>query len=387
MDNRNQMLRLVAAQCISSAGTHGAWIATLVLLYDTTGSLSWSVALSVVLCALLFGVSPWAGHLGDRFDRRTIMLVTDLLGAASFVALALVDGPLWVVVLTVAAAVLHAPFASAARAAIPRIVGAGAGAEQAVALFHLASTLGSAGGPAVATIVMGAFAPTAMYLVNAGSFVVSTVLVLSLRADFSPGTDGIPDQSSAFAGYRALRVSRPLALLGAATVLVAVCAAAINIILPPLVELLDAGAAGVGFLWLCWALGDAGAALLLPWRRVAMLRTWAGMTAGLGLAALGLAGIAFAPGLASAGVLIGAVGCGMGTFFCTRSVIVQREVADKVASRGFAAIQGLSDAGMIAGAMLGGVLVPTAGARWAFGITALILALALVLMMLRHKAR
>jgi MFS family permease len=64
-------------------------------IFDRTGSAAW-VALSLLLTFGVLGfVGPPAGMLGDRFDRRKVMIVSELAGAACFAMMALSDEPAW----------------------------------------------------------------------------------------------------------------------------------------------------------------------------------------------------------------------------------------------------------------------------------------------------
>src|SRR5687768_2186592 len=76
----------------SSIGTGAAYVALLLVAYERFRS-PWAIGLILladVLPAMLLG--PIFGAVADRFSRRTAMIVADLIRAAAFAGIALVDG-------------------------------------------------------------------------------------------------------------------------------------------------------------------------------------------------------------------------------------------------------------------------------------------------------
>jgi hypothetical protein len=102
---RSAVIRLAIARGISDAGNSAAFTALTVAVFQTTGSSTW---ISFTLLAT-FGVrglvSLIAGSLGDRFDRKRLMIVCDLIAATVFGAMAFVDAPAGLVALAFVAAV------------------------------------------------------------------------------------------------------------------------------------------------------------------------------------------------------------------------------------------------------------------------------------------
>jgi len=84
---------LSVARLISLTGSTAAFTALFYTIYHRTGSAAW---LSATLL-LTFGVSgliaPAAGILGDRFDGKRLMILSDLGGAVCFGAMALAHDP------------------------------------------------------------------------------------------------------------------------------------------------------------------------------------------------------------------------------------------------------------------------------------------------------
>ena len=89
----SEVRRIAVARLISITGGAAAYTALMLTMYERTGSPTW---LSATLL-LTFGVSgffsPIGGIIADRFDRKAVMIASDLLGAACFVAMALSHDP------------------------------------------------------------------------------------------------------------------------------------------------------------------------------------------------------------------------------------------------------------------------------------------------------
>jgi MFS family permease len=129
------------------------------------------VALSLLLTFGVLGfVGPPAGMLGDRFDRRKVMIVSELAGAACFATMALSDEPAWLLVWAFLSAIAEAPFWSASEAAIPNV--AGPEHDLANSLLGASRSAGITIGPRSA-VDAGGDEPEAVFALNAASFVVS----------------------------------------------------------------------------------------------------------------------------------------------------------------------------------------------------------------------
>ncbi len=119
---RANVRRLTLARLISVTGGAAAYTALTFTIYERTRSPTWLAA----ALFLTFGVSgligPLAGALGDRFDRRRIMIASDLAGAGCFTAMAFARDPGWLLAFAFVSAVVEAPFWPASGAAIPNLV-------------------------------------------------------------------------------------------------------------------------------------------------------------------------------------------------------------------------------------------------------------------------
>jgi MFS family permease len=224
LDHRD--FRLVwGAQIFSELGDWAARIALGVLVLDRTGS--------KLLTAAVTGISllPWIGMgqalaaFGERFPRRTTMVVADLVRAFAFLAMVAVE-PTWaLLVLAFVAAAAAPPFEAARAAFLPEVVSEeryGDALALSSITYQIVLVLGYVAGGGLVVLV-GAEGALA---INAGSFALSAILLGLL----SGGRFGRPAQavgSSIRAAARTimgdpyLRRAAALATIGASSAIVA----------------------------------------------------------------------------------------------------------------------------------------------------------------------
>jgi DHA3 family macrolide efflux protein-like MFS transporter len=185
--------RLALGRLISLTGGSAAYIALIAAIYGHTGSAAWvSAALFAGVVGSVIG-APGAGWVGDRFDRRRVLIATDLASALVAGAMALfVDEPAALVGLFGLHAIVTSPFAPASAAAMPNLVG-----EERIARANsLVAATSSAGyllGPLAGGLLLGVGVSTAaLFAVDAATFVVSALVVVSLRRPFGRGGRLVP---------------------------------------------------------------------------------------------------------------------------------------------------------------------------------------------------
>ena len=179
--------RLLANRLVAETGDAAGFTALVLLLTRVTDS---ATQLSTVLAALVVldaVVTPVCGWAGDRFDRRRLMVISALDGAACYTGMFLAAGNLWpLLALAALSTVFESLWFPASSASIPRLL-PGAQLGSVFAVLGQAGTLGGLLGPAlVAGIAVVAGVHWAL-LVNALSFVAAAVLVGTIRRDFGPG--------------------------------------------------------------------------------------------------------------------------------------------------------------------------------------------------------
>jgi MFS family permease len=121
--SKSRIRRLAAGRLISVTGGAAAYTALNFTVWERTHSPGMQ-ALSLLLTFGVAGIlGPFTGVLGDRYDRRKVMVWSEAVSAAVFAAMALfVHTPVILISLAFVSAVAEQPFFSASRAAIPNLV-------------------------------------------------------------------------------------------------------------------------------------------------------------------------------------------------------------------------------------------------------------------------
>lgn len=185
---RNREFRLLYAGSLISLG--GDWFLTVALL-DLVLSMTRSATLAslMLLCQSLpiFLVTPMAGHVVDKVDRRKLMIAVDLgrTGACLLPLLARTPATLPFAFLgVVLISIGSACFEPASQAALPNIV---ATEELGPANVLMGSTWGTmlAAGAAIGGLVTMRFGRDVSFVVDAASFLFSAVILWMMRARFS----------------------------------------------------------------------------------------------------------------------------------------------------------------------------------------------------------
>ena len=190
----------------------GDWFATVALLglaLEVTGSSAVASLILVLQSGPFFLVSPVAGMLADRFDRRRLLIGADV--ARMFVCfgflLANDAATLWLALLCVSLlSVGAAVFEPTAAASLPNLVDD--------ADLAAANTLNSAAwgtmaavGAAIGGLVAAALGRDAAYLLDALSFALSALLISRVHRDFRARRADGSHAEGAPLGLRGLRVA------------------------------------------------------------------------------------------------------------------------------------------------------------------------------------
>jgi MFS family permease len=335
---RTAVRMLAAARIISITGGAAAYTALNFTILEETGSAAW-VALALLLTFGVMGLLvPLAGVLGDRFDRRKILIASDLAGALCFAMMAMSDEPAWLLVWAFLSAVAEAPFWSASEAAIPNV----AGPELTTWANSLLGASRSAGitiGPALGGALLAVLSPSGVFAANAVSFVVSAVIVATVHARFS-GERGADDEFHGVrAGFRFLRHDRVLRTLLLAWVVFISGMGMSMVADAPLAVEFEAGAFGFGLLVTAWGGGTVLGSLIARRMGAGREGVWL-VNAGIVIAAMGI-GIGLSPWFPLIVAFLFVFGIADGTTFVAETNLRQRRAPDAVRSRVTAAFMGM----------------------------------------------
>ncbi|MFC4948315.1 MFS transporter [Pseudonocardia sp. GCM10023141] len=252
---------LWAAELFSVAGDQLARVALAVLVYGRTGSALWAAVTYALtfLPALLGGVL--LSGLADRFRRREVMVVCDVLRAGLLAAMAVPDLPLWVLcALLVVVVLLGSPHTAAQGALMPELL-AGDLYERGLAVRQITTQTAQLAGFAAGGVLVAAISPSVALLADAATFLASAVVVrLGITDRPRPvPPDGHPEGPSGWRGVVAglveiVRDPRRSALVALAWIVG--CYVVPEALAAPYATELGAGAAVVGLLMAADPLGS-----------------------------------------------------------------------------------------------------------------------------------
>jgi MFS family permease len=340
---RNPALgRLLAGEFISGIGDWLYLVAILVVVYAESNS---PVLLGIIGAARILPyvlLSVPAGMVADRFDRRMVLLVTDVARGVIMIGLAVavsLGSPTWVIIaLSILAACFSTFFGPAIGALLPSLVDErdlGTANSAWATLDNVAFIIG----PAIAGILLASGGLGVAFVINAASFAVVAVILWFLPVPpkaAAPAVDDGGEAKPADGGWRAML--RPLAgplVLDSATSFVIGGVNVMTVVIA--VDVLGAGESGTGFLQAATGVGGvvagvSGGALLARRLRVPLLI--GGVVGGIGLAWLALSG-----GLLMAMVAIGVAVAGLLLLEIVNTTMIQRIVPDELRGRAMGVLQ------------------------------------------------
>ena len=320
--------RLFAAQVIALVGTGVTTVALGLLAFDLAGANAGAVlgaALALKMVAYV-GLSPVIAAFAHRVDRRWLLIALDVIRAAVLFCLPFVDAVWQVFVLIFVVNACAAGFTPAFQATIPDVLPDEEQYTKALSLSRLAYDLGELLSPAVAALFLLAVDFQALFAINGVAFVVSAVLVMSIRLPTRVGVGAVSDRTwerITLGARRFLAVPRLRGLL--ALNLAVACASAMTIVNSVVLvrEQFHLGASDVAV-----ALGAAGAgsmvtALALP-RLLTRVSDRSVMLAGGSVLALGLPLVAVLPSFAALLALWFVLGMGLSAVQTPSGRLIQR---------------------------------------------------------------
>lgn len=353
---------------LSSTGTWVQGVTVPFVVLELTGSAAWVGFTAFVQFLPAVLVAPFAGSIADRFHRRSVLLVTQMLMAADALCLWIVwtvgVRNVWVIVGIVAVggvtAGLNIPSWQAfISELVPREV-----LLNAVTLNSTQFNAARAFGPAIGGLVLGIFGAGTAFLLNSLSFLAVIVALLMIRV---PRLERAHDGRSVFRQFtEALRYVRDKPGISACFLLVL----ALGALGGPLFQLLavfaervfDVGDLAYGFLGAALGIGAVLAAPLIAGPGSGMARS---RLIVVGCVAYGAAivGFALAPlyGVAFVALLV----CG-GAYLAIASTLnttIQLQVEEVMRGKVIAAYIMFLTVAIPIGALVQGALAEAIGAR------------------------
>jgi MFS transporter, NRE family, putaive nickel resistance protein len=188
--------RLYAAQTTSLLGDALTWVGLALLTFELAGknsSLVLSTALTMRVTAFVL-LSPLAGALADRFDRKKIMVITHLARMSIVSLLPFVTQVWQIYVLIFSLNVFNAFFTPTYKATIPLVTGKN-DYPQAIALSSATYQLLSVLGPGLAGAVAAFIGARQVFFLDAITFVVAAILIFSLPGQLTVESNQQPSRT------------------------------------------------------------------------------------------------------------------------------------------------------------------------------------------------
>jgi MFS family permease len=362
--------RLTLARVVSVGGDSLSLVALMLHVAATSGQALAVAALLLAGDLVPSVLSPLSGAIGDRFDRKRVMITCELVQGGVLLVIALTLPPLPLLLALVGVrAVVGQVFLPSSRAALPALIGQ-ADLGRANSALGLGTNGAEALGPLVAAGLLPLLGVPGVLLVDAASFVVAALVLVRLPAlppTAAPSAEGpstLVGEVRAGLGY--LWSHRPLRiiLLGYCGV---VCANGIDDV--ALVVLgtddLQAGPSGVALL-----LGGVGIGLLVGYallaRGAARLSMTVLLVVGFAVSSIGnlLTGLAWAVAVAFA--LQTVRGLGIAAMDVASNTLLQRLVPDHLLGRVFGNLYGAIGVAAGISYLGGGVLLDATSAPFTF---------------------
>ena len=391
-NGRSAVRRIALARLVDVTGSGAAFAALAFIMFRLTDRsaswVSWTLLLTIGVQGFVQPVASW---LGDRFDRRRVLVASSLLAAAGFVAMTAARTPAQLLVLACLTAILEAPILSVSSSVIPNLVDDEdlAWANGQVALGrNVGSLLGPIVGGALVALLTGADAAadellTAGAIVfgaNAATFVASAWIVGRTHGRFSAERDpDADDDRSLRAGVRfvlgdpvlrAVTFGWVALILGAGLILVAEVA---------LADLFGQGALGYGVLSAVWG-GGAAAGAVLAGRFLDARREALSLIATIAVGGAAMFVVALSPWWALVLALMLIAGLAEGWSGVAEQGVFQRRTPDELRSR----VNGFIEACVLLAFgisfLIGGPIVDRFGPRSAYLIGAVAAVVALFVM-------
>jgi len=372
--NNRDFRLLYIGTLISLAGDWFLTVALLDLVLELSGLASLASLMVVCQTIPVFLVTPFAGHLVDKLDRRKLMITTDVIRAFACLLPLLATSRatlpfafLGVIIIAVGSAC----FEPASAAALPNLVSE-AELGRANVLFGSAWGTMLAVGAGLGGLVTARFGRNVSFLSDALSFLLSAFLLYRIRVSFSEvrTREHPPFFKSVRETFGYARSNpRVLALLvskggyGIGAGVVAMLSVFGR-------QVFHAGANGIGFLYAMRGIGALAGPFIVRGISKSSDQQYRWISVAVAVFGLGYIGLALSPSLLIGSIAICLAHLGGGAQWLTSTFGLQREVPDHIRGRVFAVDYGLVTLTMSFSSLLVGAMSDRFGPRAATAGTA-----------------
>lgn len=351
---------LSTARLVSFLGDSVSLVALMIYVADTVGQ---AIAIAVLLLVGDFApslLSPIAGAISDRFDRRRVMIICELVQGGLLLAIALALPPLPLLLALVAArAITGQVFQPASRAVVPALV-----RERDLPTANSTIGFGTNGAEAIGPLIAAGLFPLigirGVLLIDAASFLISALLLLRLPAlppEDRSGEAPVSLLTDARIGLGYIWRTPLLRVIALGSFAIVACTGIDDVALILLAkETLQAGDLAVGML-----LGAVGVGLLAGYLllsrfgpRIAMPTL---LIIGFGMSSVGnlLTGLAWA--VAAAVALQAIRGLGIAASDVASTTLIQARTPERLLGRVFGNLYGLIGIAAALSYVGGGLLI------------------------------
>jgi MFS family permease len=380
---------LLSGLAVSQLGDWLYNLALVALVYERTHSALWAGITTAARVVPIVALGPLGGVIADRFDRRRVMIVSDLARVALMLlltAFAAAHLPVVLAPLVAAAATAFAaPYLPSVAAITPRLVD-DADLPGANAARSAVNGIGIILGPALSGVLLLAGSPALAFLLNAATFGLSalTVLAVPARAFERPRTPATRDGLLAemTAGAAVLRAHPQALRLVGADIMCSLMYGMQTVLLLLVSRWLGLGAHGYGYLFAGLGVGALAGTGLASWAaRCPHPRLV--LTAALTAVGLPMPLLAVVHWPIAAIALVAVTGTGAILVEILTETGLQRMLPEDVFGRAYGLALPASIAGIVAGSLLAPVLVSVLGGAGSL-IAAGVLVLAYPVLVLRR---
>jgi MFS family permease len=365
---RNRPLRrLLAALAVSQIGDWLYNLALVALVYDRTHSVAWTAVTTAARVVPMVVLGPFGGVLADRYDRRRLMIVADVLRVGSMALLALVAAAglpvLFAPILAAVSTAASTVYPPAVAATLPRLVADG-DLPAATAARSVIQSVSIIAGPVGGALLLLLGSPATAFLLNAATFAASAVILLGLPAGaLFAVAERDADASGVLrelrAGVAALRGNAVAARLVGADIMCSLVYGAQTVLLLLLGRELGYGDAGYGYLLAGCGIGGLVGAMAAARlggagrpRHVAVVLLAVAIPSSL---------LAVTPWLAGAVFLAVVIGAGSVMVEVVVDTALARSLDEAVLARAYGLAFPASIAGIVVGSLIAAPLVALVG--------------------------